>query len=77
MIGKIKADKSINNRNTEEVTEGIYSNLAIPTHSNAEFVIDFVNGNTGYTKSKVRPRIIFTPQRAKRFMTAITENISR
>ena len=27
---------------TEEIAEGIYSNLAIITHSNAEFVVDFV-----------------------------------
>ncbi len=28
---------------SEEVAEGSYANLAIITHSHAEFVIDFVN----------------------------------
>jgi hypothetical protein len=28
---------------SEEIAEGSYANLAIITHSNAEFVIDFVN----------------------------------
>ena len=28
---------------TEEIAEGIYSNLAIITHNNSEFVVDFVN----------------------------------
>jgi Protein of unknown function (DUF3467) len=62
---------------SEEVAEGEYANLAIITHSHAEFVIDFVNVMPGTPKSKVKSRIIFTPQHAKRFMKALTENISR
>jgi len=62
---------------SEEVAEGSYANLAIITHSHAEFVIDFVNVMPGTPKSKVKSRIIFTPQHAKRFMKAMTENISR
>jgi len=62
---------------SEEVAEGSYANLAIITHSHAEFVIDFVNVMPGTPKSKVKSRIIFTPQHAKRFMKALTENISR
>ena len=62
---------------TEEVAEGIYANLAIITHSHAEFVIDFVNVMPGTPKSKVKSRLILTPQHAKRFMKALTENIKR
>ncbi len=29
---------------SEEVAEGIYSNLAIISHSHAEFVVDFLSG---------------------------------
>ena len=60
---------------SEEVAEGEYANLAIITHSHAEFVIDFVNVMPGTPKSKVKSRIIFTPQHAKRFMKALNENI--
>src|SRR5687767_12839449 len=60
---------------SEEVAEGTYANLAIITHSHAEFVIDFVNVMPGTPKSKVKSRIILTPQHAKRFMKAINENI--
>lgn len=60
---------------SEEVAEGSYANLAIITHSHAEFVIDFVNVMPGTPKSKVKSRIILTPQHAKRFMKAINENI--
>jgi Protein of unknown function (DUF3467) len=62
---------------SEEVAEGEYANLAIITHSHAEFVIDFVNVMPGTPKSKVKSRIILTPQHAKRFMKALTENIVR
>jgi len=40
-------------------------------------VIDFVNVMPGTPKSKVKSRIIMTPQHAKRFMKALAENISR
>ncbi|HMW65726.1 MAG TPA: DUF3467 domain-containing protein [Chitinophagaceae bacterium] len=62
---------------SEEVAEGTYANLAIITHSHAEFVIDFVNVMPGTPKSKVKSRIIFTPQHAKRFMKALIDNVQK
>jgi Protein of unknown function (DUF3467) len=62
---------------SEEIAEGQYANLAIITHSHAEFVIDFVNVMPGTPKSKVKSRIIMTPQHTKRFMKALIENIGR
>ena len=62
---------------SEEVAEGQYANLAIITHSHAEFVIDFVNVMPGTPKSKVKSRLILTPQPAKRLMRALTENIQK
>ena len=62
---------------SEEMAEGTYANLAIITHSNSEFVLDFVSVMPGTPKSKVKSRIIFTPMHAKRFMKAIKENIER
>lgn len=62
---------------SEEMAEGSYANLAIITHSHAEFVIDFVNVMPGAPKSKVKSRIILTPFHAKRFMKAIIENVQK
>ncbi len=62
---------------SEEVAEGNYANLAIITHSNAEFVIDFVNVMPGTPKSKVKSRIILTPQHAKRLMKALMDNVQK
>jgi hypothetical protein len=62
---------------SEEMADGNYANLAIITHSHAEFVIDFVSVMPNTPKSKVKSRIIFTPMHAKRFMKAMVENIQR
>ncbi|MHB1921308.1 MAG: DUF3467 domain-containing protein [Chitinophagaceae bacterium] len=62
---------------SEEMAEGIYANLAIITHSNAEFVVDFINVMPGIPKAKVKSRIILTPQHAKRLLKALTDNIKK
>lgn len=62
---------------SEEVAEGTYANLAIITHSHAEFVVDFVNVMPGTPKSKVKSRIILTPQHAKRLMKALIDNVEK
>jgi hypothetical protein len=62
---------------SEEIAEGQYANLAIITHSHAEFVIDFVNVMPGTPKSKVKSRIILTPQHAKRLMKALADNVQK
>lgn len=67
----------INIEISEEVAEGTYANLAIITHSHAEFVMDFVNVMPGTPKSKVKSRIIFTPMHAKRFLKALEDNVNR
>jgi hypothetical protein len=67
----------INVELSEDVAEGIYSNLAIITHSNAEFVIDFIRIMPGVPKAKVKSRIILTPQHCKRLLKALSDNISK
>lgn len=62
---------------TEEASEGVYSNLAVITHSPAEFVIDFIRVMPGVPKAKVKSRIIVTPQHAKRLMKALNDNINK
>lgn len=62
---------------TEDIAEGIYSNLAIITHSHAEFIIDFIKIMPGIPKGKVKSRIILTPQHAKKLMQALQENVAR
>jgi len=61
----------------EDIADGIYSNLAIITHSNAEFVADFVRVMPGMPKARVKARIVLTPQHAKRLMRALQDNIQK
>ena len=62
---------------SEEIAEGIYSNLAIITHSQSEFVVDFVKIMPGVPKAKVKSRVVLTPQHAKRLAKALAENIAK
>lgn len=68
-------DQQINIELDEKTAEGIYSNLAIINHSPSEFVIDFITIMPGVPKSKVKSRVILTPQHAKRFLNALAQNI--
>jgi len=61
----------------EKEAEGIYSNLAIITHSPAEFVIDFTRVLPGVPKAKVHARIIMTPQHTKMLMNALKDNVEK
>jgi hypothetical protein len=62
---------------SEEVAQGIYSNLAIITHSTSEFVIDFVRVMPGVPKAGVKSRIILTPEHAKRLLLALQDNVKK
>ena len=62
---------------SDEVADGIYSNLAIISHSNSVFVLDFIMITPGVPKAKVKSRIILTPQHAKRLLKALKENITK
>ncbi len=77
MADQQQPSSQLNIEISEEVAEGSYANLAIITHSHAEFVIDFVNVMPGTPKSKVKSRIIFTPMHAKRFLKALEDNVTR
>ncbi len=70
-------ENQLNIELSEEIAEGTYSNLAIITHSNQEFVLDFIRIMPGTPKAKVKSRIIITPEHAKRLLTALEDNIEK
>ena len=61
----------------EEVAEGVYSNLAIISHSHTEFVLDFIRIMPNVPKAKVKSRVILTPPHAKRLMRALMDNVKK
>ena len=62
---------------SEEIADGIYSNLAIISHSNSEFVLDFVRILPGVPKARVKSRILLNPQHAKRLLMALRDNVNK
>lgn len=72
-----KNKNQINIELSDDLAEGIYSNLAIITHSHSEFIVDFIKMMPGAPKAKVKSRIILTPQHAKRLYKALKDNISK
>ena len=60
-----------------EVAEGIYSNLAIITHSSSEVITDFVQMMPGMPKAQVKSRVIMAPEHAKRLLMALQDNIQK
>lgn len=67
----------INIELSEEVAEGVYSNLVMIAHSNSEFVLDFIRLMPGVPKAKVKARIVVTPEHAKRLLLALKDNVEK
>jgi hypothetical protein len=68
-----KLDRSV----SDEIAEGIYSNLAIISHSSTDFVLDFIRIVPNTPKAKVKSRVIITPENAKRLLRALKDNITK
>ncbi len=77
MADQIKNTNEINIELPEDVAEGIYSNLAIISHSHSEFVLDFIRLMPNIPKAKVKARVVLTPQHAKRLLKALSDNITK
>jgi Protein of unknown function (DUF3467) len=62
---------------SQDVLYGVYSNLAIISHSPTEFVSDFIQLTPNTPKAFVRSRVIMAPENAKRFLKALQDNIKQ
>ncbi len=61
----------------EQTANGSYSNLALITHSETEFIIDFIFVQPQNGKAKVKDRIITSPLHAKKILQALQDNIAK
>lgn len=59
------------------VARGIYTNLALLTHSETEFILDFLFIQPQTPKTKVLARLVTSPVHAKRLLTALSENLAK
>ena len=74
---KKKPGNQLNIELPEEIAEGVYSNLAIISHSHTEFVVDFIRLMPNVPKAKVKSRIVLTPTHAKRLLKALADNVKK
>ena len=72
-----KRKMQIQIRVDEDVAQGVYANMAMVNHSDAEFTIDFVYIQPQAPQAKVRSRVITSPRHLKRLVTALQENLAR
>ena len=72
-----KKEGQINIELSEEMAQGVYSNLVAINHSPTEFILDFIQMMPGVPKAKVQSRIIFTSEHAKRLFGALGDNFAR
>ena len=61
----------------ETTAQGLYANLAGVTHSETEFIFDFLFLQPNQPKAKLRARVISSPVHTRRFLAALVENIKR
>ena len=61
----------------EATARGTYANMALITHSETEFLLDFIFLPPRSPKAKVLSRIISSPAHAKRLLWALKDNIEK
>lgn len=61
----------------DQTAQGVYCNLAFISHSEQEFVMDFMFLSPQQPKAKVRSRVITSPKHAKRFLAALADNLKK
>lgn len=61
----------------DNVAQGTYANLAFITHSENEFVLDFIFHSPQPPKAKVRSRVITSPVHMRRLLAALQDNVAR
>ncbi len=76
-MSKEKAQNGLNISISNEIAQGVYSNVAITSHSASEFVIDFASMLPALEKAEVRSRIIMTPENAKNLLLSLQDNIAK
>lgn len=61
----------------EETAQGVYANLAVVNHTDAEFALDFIFVQPQEPRAKVRSRIITSPKHVKKLIAVLQENLAR
>lgn len=58
-----------------EVGQGIYSNLAVISHSGNEFFLDFISVAPNMPQARIQSRIVMTPENVKNLLFLLQQNV--
>jgi hypothetical protein len=61
----------------DAVAQGLYANMALVNHTDAEFTLDFIYVQPQQPKAAVRARIITSPRHMKRLLAAMADNLQK
>jgi hypothetical protein len=61
----------------DEVAQGVYANMAMVNHTDAEFILDFIWVQPQAPQAAVRSRVITSPRHMKRLVAAMQENLAK
>ena len=61
----------------EATARGVYTNAAKVSHTETEFVLDFMFLQPGAPKTKIHTRLVTSPKHAKRFARALADNLRK
>lgn len=61
----------------DATARGIYANMAFISHSETEFLLDFIFLQPNAPKTKVLTRVISSPVHAKRLLWALKDNLDK
>lgn len=61
----------------DETAQGVYVNMAVVNHNDAEFTVDFIYAQPQCPRAKVRSRIITSPRHLKRLIAALQDSLLR
>ncbi len=61
----------------EDTAQGVYANLAVVNHTDAEFILDFIFVQPQVPRAKVRSRVVTSPRHVKRLIQALEENLQK
>ena len=61
----------------DDTSQGVYSNFALVSHTDAEFTLDFAYLQPQAPRAKVRARVITSPKHVKRLIQALQDNLAK
>ena len=61
----------------EATAQGMYANLLLINHTDAEFILDFAFLQPSAPQARVRARILSSPRHTKRLLRALESNLAR